>query len=497
MDMMIVDDDMLILDDLDTMLDWESLSLRIVCKCTNGREALEKFRYYKPQIIIADIAMPMMDGLEFSKTVLKEQPNTKIILLTSYQKFEYAKTAIDLGVTKFILKHELDEDKLNQVILEIKAAIYKEQSNAMMHHCKLLSEFMVSAEKKSPISSVVNTPSISTPFVWKENFAYPYEGIASYLICFYERPPIAVIGKKLKRERENLLGEPKVPEDQFLLLRQERDRSFYFYHEAAHGILKKNQVVRMFEELKQENKQLKLLVSKVIFSGDELQNSYAQMSYVIDRMDYRYDESLLFMDQISVNSGNSKSIDINQFVMLLFSKNYVLALEEIEKVSMEYKRTYDIQAIHTLSLVLTTVFPGEEYECLDAKEFFDTVTEILLRAEEESKANYSIKVTKAIEIIKTNYREDVSLEMVASELEMSVDYLGKLFKRETGKKFSDYTAEYKMKIAKQMLETGDYKIYEVSDYLGFGSRQYFSLVFRKVNGISPSDCFKVSSQSQL
>lgn len=95
---MIVDDEILAIEDLEQLIPWRQHGFEIVATATSSRKALELFEKYRPQIIFADIRMPVMDGLEFSRRVLAYRYPVGIVLLTAYKDFEYAQQAVAIGV---------------------------------------------------------------------------------------------------------------------------------------------------------------------------------------------------------------------------------------------------------------------------------------------------------------------------------------------------------------------------------------------------------------
>lgn len=122
----IVDDEPIIRKGLDKMIEWEEIGFEVVCMAQNGKQALEQLEVENVDIIITDIEMPIMNGLEFISHV-RESENTimnnkEIIVLTAYEDFEYARTAIKYGITEYILK-PISIDKLKEVLIKVRNKI--------------------------------------------------------------------------------------------------------------------------------------------------------------------------------------------------------------------------------------------------------------------------------------------------------------------------------------------------------------------------------------
>lgn len=113
---MLVDDEPLILAGIASMLDWEQQDCRIVGKATNGQQALEQLDELKPDIIITDIKMPAMDGIEFMRRARENQCQAQFILLTNLEDFSLAREAVRLGALDYLVKLELDEEKLAETL---------------------------------------------------------------------------------------------------------------------------------------------------------------------------------------------------------------------------------------------------------------------------------------------------------------------------------------------------------------------------------------------
>lgn len=130
---MLVEDEDFILQGLENIIDWEELELSIVHKAHNGVEALELLKQEKVDIIVSDVNMPLMDGLQMLELVRAEDPVTRFVILTGYNEFEYARAAIRLDVEEYILK-PINEDELVRALKSCKRKLKKleEQKNSQV-----------------------------------------------------------------------------------------------------------------------------------------------------------------------------------------------------------------------------------------------------------------------------------------------------------------------------------------------------------------------------
>lgn len=109
---MLADDNKYALTYFSGLVDWEALGFSLVGAASDGIEAYQMFQEYKPDVVITDVQMPGMDGKELARHIREEAPETVVIFLSSYDAFDYARSAVDLNVNEYILKHELDEESM-------------------------------------------------------------------------------------------------------------------------------------------------------------------------------------------------------------------------------------------------------------------------------------------------------------------------------------------------------------------------------------------------
>jgi len=126
---MIVDDEIMALNNEKNLIDWEEAGYTIVASETNPRNALESFHKYRPQIALVDIMMPVMNGLELSREIFALNIPVKIIILTSYKDFQYAKQSVGIGVSNYLVKHEINAESLIAELVKIKNEIQNTEKN--------------------------------------------------------------------------------------------------------------------------------------------------------------------------------------------------------------------------------------------------------------------------------------------------------------------------------------------------------------------------------
>lgn len=123
---MIVDDERFVIEELCTMINWEACGFQVIATAFNGRQGLKKFRELHPSLILADIRMPFMDGIEMIRQIREEDDTVNIVLLTAYEDFSYAKSAISLGITEYIIKSSITPDSLRELLENIRVSICRQ-----------------------------------------------------------------------------------------------------------------------------------------------------------------------------------------------------------------------------------------------------------------------------------------------------------------------------------------------------------------------------------
>ena len=138
---LLVDDDYLVIQDLKNLVDWNKLGFQITGTATNGKTALALATKQKPELIITDISMPVMDGFDFIETVKKDFPNTYIIFISSYASFTYAHRAMENGIRDYILKNEITSQLLEERLLKVAKTLHNNRQISQEQLCSKLSAY--------------------------------------------------------------------------------------------------------------------------------------------------------------------------------------------------------------------------------------------------------------------------------------------------------------------------------------------------------------------
>jgi len=523
--LLIVDDEPLVQIGVSSMLNWNSLGFTICGTAANGEIALRMIEKELPDLVIADIKMPVMDGLQLLKRCRETYGELPVFLiLTSYEEFQLAKEALKYGVLDYLVKLELDKESL-------KAAIKKALEFLNKHHLsnqqnwdtipdmqgeldkffiRLLhnlfeNETQLSIEAKelhldfsAPYYTVCNCQIKNLAPSEEENeqlfqlysstIRMVREIIAKYLNCY-------ITGLDMKHFS-------------IVIPLEEAD----FYEEMLSSILHKtfSMVQNYF------NVTILTSVGSLCKSPFQIAESYQDARQIASFATLQ--KSIIFYDLLKEDSPP----DRNAFNLSLFKDGIVKAFEEFDTKSLKEiideiislftdHPTHFLQAMdaasnllylaisllpdgHNLINGIFTDYPDgyrslyrltSVEQVLGWLEFFQTQ---LCACLEERKKNYKNPIVSNVQKYITEHIEErLTLNDVASYFGVSPNYLSQLFKKYSESGFSEYISQQKIARAKELMTDGTLKIYEIAQRLGFENAYYFSKVFKKVCGMSPRD----------
>jgi two-component system response regulator YesN len=509
---LLVDDERIIVEGISRTVNWNTFQTELAGTARNGLEAMAFIETNQPDIVISDIKMPGMNGLQLVEKVYEKYPHIVFILLSGFSEFDYARSAMQYGVKHYLLK-PCNENTITDALTEVIAELEKEQSkeNFMLNIQKELSKVLPHAKEQFLKELVTNKTygqrdwddygnlfhltiandkvqlllfQIEGNFEFEHMFAV--KNIAQDVLGSSNVLLSTTIGKHVL-----LLIEEVAEADQLFVWLNEIKKTFSTYYKMDATVAVSdagaiNHARKMYRDtLECLNYQFYLGEGSIITQKDVERGDGSTLK------PFFYDEEPLSMH---VKSGDWAFVHAelqNYFTLLAdsrmdmhLSKSYVIPLYisivrqgKPEEINDYLKKIASFDQFTTLRATEQFVTENAEKICLNN---FHT----------HSKKHSSI-IHKMILVIEEHISNpDLSLNWVASEiLYMNADYLGKLFKKETGEKFSNYVVRLRMDKAMEEIEkTGDVKVFELAEKFGFGDNpQYFSQVFKKHTGFTPSE----------
>lgn len=494
---MLVDDEKLITEGLKNLIDWEKLNLEVVATANNGEEALRKLKEEKVHIVITDINMPVMTGLDLIKEVKGKDNKTNFIILSGYDEFSYAKKAIEYGVDSYILK-PIDEEELEKTLIKLLARIEKskkEKKDVLYKNTKLL-QFIngkINKEEILKIEDELNIPlrgksyTVSSIILNKKNedgryinideIIEEYSGRTYELLHKFDGQTILINSWDLDVKNEDVLKYfnfikdkliEKIEGDVFIavgdvtkdidLLKNSLNSSNklkkYILTEGTNICLTSEDVTNIKDYKTNFSKEIERL-NKIIIEKD---GSGAKM----------FLEGLI--DDIALTPKNIYDLSI-RVVML------------IDKISDEFK--VDKKYVKD-SLSSNIVELCSESTRDSIKAFLASEIEELISVMYSTTKRYSPVVSQIISNIEERYSEELSLKTLAYQYNINSSYLGRIFTKEVGMSFSDYLNKVKNTKAKELILETNMKINDIAKAIGYTDTSYFYRKFKKYYGICPS-----------
>lgn len=527
---LIVDDESMIRKGLINVIDWKSIECEICGEAGDGIEGMELIKKVKPDIVITDIKMPGIDGLAMIKETKEIIPDGKIVILTGFRDFDYIQEAIKLGAFDYILKPSRIED----ITSIVKRAV--NEINIKKHKDEELNNLKMEFEKKIPVLRQKFLYDIMFKIIYrKEDIDEQLELYDLHMNNF-----ILMMIETDEEEYENPISQYEKQLYQFGIIntfKESFEKDFTIYNIA----LTNHQIVFIVqpEEMREDTEEtvfsninnLKNIISNcfdftitvsVSTWGKGIMELSQKMKEVSEAMQYKFymgkNSVILFDDIKSFCKSADFSILDNCKETLLESvkagneKNVKLALDEIMECINKYSMDKDsvkvfywnlINSVNSIPVLvnmketqkLDDMYRMDVYKliekCSTAHELNDILEGAALKI--TSKINLFNQKTinstlqRAIDYINNHYSESITLNDTAEYAYVSTYYLSRMFTKELGKNFVDYLNETKIEKAKEFLKNTQYKTYEIAEMVGVKDAHYFSKLFKKYTGTTPSE----------
>lgn len=525
---LIVDDELLVRIGLKSTLDWEKHDFTLVGEAKNGKEAFELFHKYQPDILLTDISMPGITGLDLIRELNNENPQLQSIILTHYEDFSYAQEAVSLGVLDYILKSNLTSQSLLQVLEKARQKILSHDSSA-----GITSSF---SEKKADfklqkldLEDLFSIPEL-TETEQEERIADIESALPFYkylLVVFQINLNIndhQELEEKKKKAVEEVIAQGISKVSYSVLYRFEADRILFLVNFDAGDI---NQEIE--EKILQLFRTMALTIKKylnlyLLIGVSRVWDSLHEISQIRKEAEDAVKSAFFLPDHIAQfagGPGGEQEEKASEFVINKQAVLHLIKTEERQQVfsyihnqlsMVEQERNYArLTSLFTQLLDLIRELVDQKkysnkqasvgYAMLEHHNFYslydyeavkmyllNTFSQLMdkedAQGEEAGGGQRSYLIRRAMKYIKSNYPKNISLSNVADFVEVSRSYLSFLFKQELGVNFSFFLTQTRIEEAKSLLTNTNWKIYEIAENVGFESPYYFSKVFKEVTGLT-------------
>lgn len=514
--MIIVDDEIIIREGLRNVIDWASIDVEVIACLSDGTEALEFFKHNEVDVILSDIVMPFMDGIMLSKNIREIDNEVRIIIISAYQELDYIRAAFKYEAFDYILKPFKNEILLDVVVRSIKKLEQLRESTHLVNKIKNNLNESLPAIRKQFWRDVINNRQSRVNKIRQTadliNLPFAYTDNIRVIICNIDKEEGMVDEKIIKTNIENLL-----------------------YKENFVGLCEKTSVSKYIVVLVNENN----MHSTISIISDKIKTIFNRHDILvtvgigtpkvgIDQVHQSYEEAevacghrMLQGTNKVINYNDIKNSKISQLPSKIKTiSNDIgewLETSEIRKVLngihliFEQMRTNGIYSqsyvYHICSEIYSIVYQMSTDAVNDTiyneKNFINELSSIICMQEAEDlminlllaidkckkdiSTNTNYKVINTVKkIIKSNYMKKLQLIDIANHVHLTPSYVVTLFKKETGKTINDYLTCVRIKQAKELLHEMDMSTADVSEAVGYSDYRYFSRVFKKHMGITPS-----------
>lgn len=491
---LIVEDELFMREGLKNLIDWTEAGFEIIGEACDGEEALEFVKQNEVDLLITDIKIPVMNGLELIEAIKKENlPNKpEVIIISGYADFEYAKTAILHGVVNYILK-PIEEEELIETLQKVKTRLQKRKASMEEREtAKLKFNFeKILLQKKIDISKGIYLGILYFHDINKWLNNYLDEKIDSFINKINNH----LNGLEAKG-LVNILSE--IGGKYYVVFKNKEDvkkifdslkKSLDFANELICGASSLFDRVELFEKAMDEaiyslNFGLFYEQFEVVFYDNTLPIS-KELLYTKD-----YDNKLIEAIEngsdknslIAVLEMMKEDIKANKFPLELVKVyiNYILIRlsSYFSKIGLNIES--EIEAFSKLQSTLTNI--DEVYEAL--KKTCTDINEKFKQNQDSLSKNMLLE--QLDRFIRKNYNKNITLKTVAQKYYLNPVYLGQLFKKHYGMYFNSYLQKIRIEEAKKLLKSTDMKIYEISQAVGYNDTDYFIQCFTKFCNMTPN-----------
>ncbi|MDV4151038.1 response regulator [Clostridium sp. AL.422] len=516
---LIVDDEPFIRQGLKVLIDWEKYGYKIVDECENGLNAIEKIKEKEIDLVITDIRMPKMDGLELIESIIKiTNREINFIVLSGFSEFEYARKAIKYNVQDYILK-PIQREELITSLLKIQqryknTLIEKEerQNNDKLVYDKYLSELILGLYDKKSLNYIKNrfNPQSKLRYI---NIEVNYND-NKYLNLSHEEKRLGQ--HKLYKRILDWLGNDYY-NVVFDVINEKDCYDIGFIYEKRlsreKNISEKEYISQLINHIREGYKyDFLIYIGQEVFSLEELEISYK--SSIIARMfsNFSIDHNISYYDDI-INNNKSYSIEIkymDDLIKAIDENNRVRIIECVDNFYSGFKNNFidlEIITININYLLCNLIIIAKNIdENVDQQKIVQDISlgifkEHISRGSSKHLKKFSLEFSNYLAQIRQSnsqgilhhidkeisehYMEKLSLKSLGEKYYINSAYLGQVFKKQYNMSFKDYLNSYRVDRAEELLINSDEKIYKIAELVGYNNTDYFINKFVQLKGKTP------------
>ncbi|MFV0364518.1 MAG: response regulator [Suipraeoptans sp.] len=487
---LIVEDDKFFRYAIKKSVDWEKYNFEIIGEAVHGQQAIEFIVENSVEVVITDMSMPIMGGIELTKTIKKLYPEILIIALSAYDDFEFVKESIKNGASDYILKQDIENSDIGSTVDKLWE--------------KHIKELFANKERRDDIAHLISG---------MEN----HKKAAGCLeMLFGENSVYYLCVAKLNSKTDGLLLD-SVNDNGDLII--ENNSGYIFLNR----VIRDNSLSRTLEKEREVissiEKSLNMTnycacISRVNPIISEIQSCYKSLCQSIDNISLYINRKVFTLDELRKieNEREPNYLADEKTYYSIFEQND--AIENIKRLTkrLNEKMPNDEYVLENYLLIINVLAGNLNYEI--TKTQYSIIKETLQNSntllekegcvieylksiyEKISRRNIHPSVIKVSKYIRENYSKDISLNDIAQEVVMNESYISNLFKKEIGISIIEYTNNIRIKEAKRLVRETGLKNYEIAESIGISNASYFSTLFKKETGITIQEYRKGTASTE-
>lgn len=533
----LAEDEVIVRETIKRMIPWEDLGFELVGEAADGEMALPLLLRQKPDLLITDIKMPFMDGLTLAKVAKKEIPGLKVVILSGYDDFNYAKQAINIGVEDYLLK-PITKNALIERLTEIRSR-YEHEKTQKEYYEKFHRE-MQAYEKNSSrdFFEALVSGSMDMMEIYRRSEKLGLDIVAeAYNVLIFTMNCEEDFSGQREGYSEWAAESLELLEEFFS---ENTSAMLFRCNIFSYGVLIKGQKETIGEntrscvseiqrilDRKEQKRQWFVAAGEPVERLSQIQKSYYSASRAFSQR-YLYDENILYYDEMAsmekknVTEDDStylQKVDVNALNPVIlqkflsnglleetenFVKDYFYAIGQEPLESLVFRNYVTLNVRFSVMSFLKEI--GCDTRILEQEDTEDVLSEsskslenaiayakkiisqaIALRDQNSGNKNRSILKT-AVDFIDSHYmEEDMSLNKAANAANVSANHFSALFSQNMGQTFIEYLTNLRMNKAKEYLRCTSMRSSEIAGEIGYKDAHYFSYLFKKTQGMTPSD----------
>ncbi|MDO4175772.1 MAG: response regulator [Eubacteriales bacterium] len=515
----LVEDEVLIRDGIREIIDWERYGFVFSGEASDGELAWPQIQKLKPDIVMTDIKMPFMDGLMLSRLIKKELPQTMVIILSGYDEFSYAKQALEIGVSQYLLK-PLSKDQLIEVLIEIKSRKDKEreQEQYLARFHNEVQEYLTTSRRGFFDALVSGKQSVSM-LLERADKLHINISAEEYNVIFFlmqETSMQSGYSARLADWQEELCAQ--FSEDENLVMFSIGVDAIVFLVMADKGEAE-SKTVDYVQQIEKLCEPLKGLVNWSYEVGTPIR----RLSSVADC--YRETRKKMFgrniggnittapsaldFDPNDMRAGQMDQRAMDKFLtsglledIPCFVRDYLSSAGETAAKSLLFRQYIALniqinvnaflerQAQHAARAAEIRTQSPSVKQLSTWNGTVDYIEKLLAYAltlrDRTAKNRYAAMLEKAVAYMEEHFADaDISLNQVAQVVNIRSTHFSAVFSQQMGKTFVEYLTELRMERARTLLRCTDKSSGDIAFEVGYNDPHYFSFLFKKVNGCSP------------